>query len=1417
MKTLCVFCFGSSHKADVCPKKAAGWKSCDVQNCGRWHSRWLHGATTPGLVLAVAAATDGPASTNVLLLCQRIPTAGGPSCLTFWDHGSNTALVTFDYAERAGLVGTSCRLELTVAGEKKETLVTKIFVVPLLDREGNRKEVCAFGLHRITTDVKVYGLEDVVGLFNDLTMENIDPPDGPVDLLVGLGRADLLPVQLELVDKLAVFTSRFGTGYMVAGSHKDIFVMGERESKACTVSYIEARNLRPLDFLTAEAVGTDVPRRCRSCKNCKECDFKVRSLTWKENAELAQIEKGLSLDPVARKWTAAYPFEKDPEELQDNYGQAAACMESLERRLRKTGRLAEFNDQIADTVSRGVFKELSQEEADEYKGPVNYITIVETFKSGPLATTPIRLCMNSSMKFRGVSLNDLLVKGPSALNDIFGVTLGFRRHKVGFVKDLSKFYQSVLSCKRDQHLRRILWRDGDSGKKPKVYVTTTVNFGDKPAGCVAQTAVRETAKLYRQIDEAAADLIVSATFCDDTLGGGDSRRQAEQISRNMDQIVAMGGFIYKDTVMSGDHSELGEHRKVLGLGWDETKDELYVDVKVNVSAKKKGLRVEPDLELGEIVQLLPVVITKRTVWRIVLGQYDILGLVCVFLIRLKLIMRELSSEDGRKIEWDEPVPAETREKFAGILACMERMKDVRFPRCVVPDGSDPQEEPDLLCFADGSTSAFCCLVYGRWKLVGGGFGCRLIAGKARVAPLRKISVPRLELQGAVAAVRLVQQVEQFLGLQFKQRFFFTDSSAVLGMLRSESASFQEFVGTRVSEIKSKSNPLTEWFWVPTHENVADLGTRESVEPADMMAGSRYQSGPDWAQKEVVDWPTNQSFGKPPEEELKKKGMVMLVKEQKELIDFQRFKSFSQLKRTMAYVFHFLESIKRSMISGGLQEAELPPEADNKKEVVVVLNRRVLEQAEKFLMAHAQTDVRSGLKTKKYDSLLPRILRVADSRGVEVDTVVVSGRLGDNLVVGYDKTELPLLEYSHPMSKLIMRECHEMDHGGLDRTLMRTRNLVWIVRGRALAKVVKANCFGCKLRAKVLQQQIMAPLPESRLPPAPVFHSTAVDLFGPITIRDTVKKRVSGKCWGVIFCCTVTSAIHLEVTEDYSCDSFLLCLRRFMNLRGTPARIQSDPGEQLMAAAAELGRWDYSKIIEWTNGQQVEWHKIPAGSQHFNGTAESMIRVTKLQLTGMLKERSCTKGELDTLMSDVAYLVNSRPLMVKAGSDPWAGGPVTPLHLLGGRATIGVPAIGLDERPTLTKRLRFLEELKQQFWKKWFAQVFSHLVPCQKWRTEHRDVKKGDVVLLREDNVVQDSYKLARVKQTLPGVDGRVRRVILEYKNVKSGVPIDQMRFRETERSIHNLVVIVPVDWTPEQIEEAVLTAEDENSRNLTSE
>ena len=143
--------------------------------------------------------------------------------------------------------------------------------------------------------------------------------------------------------------------------------------------------------------------------------------------------------------------------------------------------------------------------------------------------------------------------------------------------------------------------------------------------------------------------------------------------------------------------------------------------------------------------------------------------------------------------------------------------------------------------------------------------------------------------------------------------------------------------------------------------------------------------------------------------------------------------------------------------------------------------------------------------------------------------------------------------------------------------------------------------------------------------------------------------------------------------------------------------------------------------------------------------------------------------------------------------------------MGGRATMAVPSMLLDERPLLTKRLRFLEEVKRDFWRKWFAQVFDHLVPCPKWSKKYRDVKEGDVVLMRDANVIQDMYKLARVKKAIKGDDGHVRRVLLEYKNVSKDLPLTQTKFRETERSIHNVAVIVPVDWLPADVEDAIVS------------
>jgi hypothetical protein len=162
---------------------------------------------------------------------------------------------------------------------------------------------------------------------------------------------------------------------------------------------------------------------------------------------------------------ATYPFHIPPTTLRDNYQQVYKYTLAQEKRLAKQGRTEEFNTEFYKTVERGVFKEIIKEEMDAWDGPVNYIAMVEAFKEGPHSTTPLSICMNSSLKQPypvSLSLNDCLIKGPSALVDLFTVTLCIREHRYALTKDLSKFYQRVDADPIAQNLRRVMWRGGDT-------------------------------------------------------------------------------------------------------------------------------------------------------------------------------------------------------------------------------------------------------------------------------------------------------------------------------------------------------------------------------------------------------------------------------------------------------------------------------------------------------------------------------------------------------------------------------------------------------------------------------------------------------------------------------------------------------------------------------------------------------------------------------------------------------------------------------------------------------------------------------------------------------------------------------------------------------------------------------------------
>ena len=141
-------------------------------------------------------------------------------------------------------------------------------------------------------------------------------------------------------------------------------------------------------------------------------------------------------------------------------------------------------------------------------------------------------------------------------------------------------------------------------------------------------------------------------------------------------------------------------------------------------------------------------------------------------------------------------------------------------------------------------------------------------------------------------------------------------------------------------------------------------------------------------------------------------------------------------------------------------------------------------------------------------------------------------------------------------------------------------------------------------------------------------------------------------------------MYLDLTEDYSTDAILQTIRRFTSIRGCPSEIQSDQGSQLIAAAKDIASlvadWDWKPIQEWAASRQIKWTLAPAEGPHQNGLSEAMIRSVKRSIKHKITINIIlTFSQLQTVLFEVANIINSRPLGIVSGSDPEQPSTITP--------------------------------------------------------------------------------------------------------------------------------------------------------------
>ena len=1255
------------------------------------------------------------------------------------------------------LTGRRVKLGLIPIGGKLSTVDSMEYTIRLRTPEGRLRQAEVYSIKKISSSIAHVDKRKIAEIFKIKTDEINRPDHGEIDILLGQQVAPLHPSRIDVVGNLVLMRNDFG--YAVAGSHSKI-----KPTESITLSCKQARTAHVVAhssggierFFDIENLGTNCNPSCGGCR-CGKCQPGGKNMSLKDEKEYKLIEKNLLFDTEAGRWVASYPWIKSPAELPYNRSSVLATLKSMKKGLAKDKEKSEvYSTQIKDMLNRGAARRVTERELAAYSGPKYYISHfgVPNPKS---KTTPFRIVFNSSAKFQGQSLNDSLAKGPSMLNKLLGVLLRFREGRCAFMGDISKMYHAIAIPLKEQMTHLFVWRDHDD-EAPSTYAMTAVNMGDRPSATIAQIALRKSAEMSKESFPRAAEIIIESTYMDDITASTNSTKESYLLTQQIEGILKKRGFHVKEWVFSGDSVD----RLV------EVKEEASVEDHYGKELERVlGVNWKPDTDTLEFQVNAPQInpqTTKRIMLSVAAKVFDPLGLLTPFTVKLKILLRKVWAQEP-KVGWDDHVGDTMEAEWNGTIQELRRAPRLDFPRTITPQ--DAVEQPTLIIFSDGSIDAYGAVAYARWeKKDGGVFETRLIAAKARVAPLKTMDITRIELCGAVLGVRLRATIQTELRMKFKKVWHITDSEIVKAMIQRESYGFNTFAANRIGEIH-QTTEKGEWLWVARKPwlNVADLATR-GASPTE-LGKSLWQSGPQFLTQPENEWPTKQQSRNDlhlPEMKQKFVGVAMKVQTESLLERFElgRFSRWRILVRTTARIIALFRRFRK----GGNKDSCLEVED--------------LEKAEKLWILEAQKQ----LDLKSIQKLQP-----IEENGI----VMVGGRTERWMQATWNKQRFILLPKDCPVTVLIANYEHKKGgHLGISSSIAKIRSRYWILGiSRLMRKLIK-ECVFCKRKLSSTCSQIMSPLPVERLKPSPAFSNVCIDYFGPYTVRGEVQKRVRGKAYGVLLVCMGSGAIHADIASDYSTDAFLQVLRRFSSVRGWPMKIFSDPGTQLVGASKELTNqiqslnWD--QIKEYSHERGFSWKFSPGDGPWYNGVAESLVKTTKTALNAAVGESVLAFSELQTCMKEAAQLVNQRPIGVKPGY-PQDGAYLCPNDLLLGRSSSKIPQGPFSQRTGHKHRFDFIQQTVSAFWKRWTQEVFPGLVLRQKWHTEKRNLKKGDVVLIQDSNEVRGRWKMGLVEEGIISLDGKVRRAKISYRTVEDGSR------RMIERPVQRLILLAAVEET----------------------
>ena len=575
-------------------------------------------------------------------------------------------------------------------------------------------------------------------------------------------------------------------------------------------------NNKSVSLLTATDEGVSLDNQMARFWTQEEMVICSRLLSTVEKAIQDHYVKTHLYSASEQRYTVTLPRREDAPTLGESRTRAVRRFTTNEQSLVRRNIWEKFQKVLEEYITLGHAQLVTPAEMQVKVCNCFYLPMHAVLKQSS-TSTKLRIVFDASSRTStGCSLNDILAPGPTLHPNLDHILMRFRSYLVALSGDVAKMYREVALSPHDRHLHRFVWRQDKTGPILD-YAMNRVTFGVTSSPYVAVRTLQQTAEDFSSPSSKSHWHIHNSFYVDDLLAGAEDEDSAVQLCQDLRQVLAKGGFDLRkwrssstrvlqhippdlqETVptleMVDDHSS--SYPKTLGITWDSRKDVMAAQVQLPAQYHS----------------------TKRGIVSDTARSYDVLGWLAPFMLRMKILFQEMWRQ---KVDWDTPLKEESQAQHQAWREELSVLQDLSLPRCYYLPIRRVKVE--LQGFADASTLAYAAVVYARATYVDGTVSSRLVVAKTKVAPLKTVSIPRLELCGAVLLSELLVAVSKALQVPKENWYAWIDSTAALGWLKNCPSRYKTYVANRIACAAENVDPSI-WGHVGTLSNPADCATR----------------------------------------------------------------------------------------------------------------------------------------------------------------------------------------------------------------------------------------------------------------------------------------------------------------------------------------------------------------------------------------------------------------------------------------------------------------------------------------------------------------------------------------------------------------------------------------------------------------